>query len=502
MQRKRHTEVIKKLHRFRKSAIGSTGSFFADLATWLVRPAHVSSMSPTLASATKRLPDFAGDPHWDPKKAFQVLPSLRVPDTPVSHTPPTWREFQDAANQPKKKAMGMDAVPPHTIQWLLENVQWILYRRVCELWHQGQMPTEWTDTRISLLYKKGDPRDASHYRPIAVSTCMYQITTKLILRRIKTPLTEVLSKHQAGGRRGHTTLSQAIKLWWSALSMPGTQDVVLPDIAKAYPSTPHPLLWAAMQRVGVPDRYISMMQYAYQETRCYFRVDGEKHSYHQRRGVKEGCPLSPLLFCVVYEMFHGTLAVEFPSVQCYTYMDDVAFVSPDRSTTMAVLRRVTDLGNTLGVHVHKGKTEVYCWSATYKVDRLLWDGQVNTVRPPILSYLGHIIAHPQWAHKARSDYLDLITSDLAQYAHIPKDGWERKQVVNSILMPSWLHRAVLIPSDRWYKEVDDLCSVFVRRPKGMVPGRNTKLLSAPVGGDSSQLWSRPYATITKHFGYL
>ena len=62
------------------------------------------------------------------------------------------------------------------------------------------MPTEWIDTCILLLYKKGDPRDASNYRLIAVSTCMYQITTKLILRRIKTPLTEVLSEPQAGGR--------------------------------------------------------------------------------------------------------------------------------------------------------------------------------------------------------------------------------------------------------------------------------------------------------------
>ena len=45
-------------------------------------------------------------------------------------------------------------------------------------------------------------------------------------------------------------------------------------------------------------------------------------------------------------------------------------------------------------------------------------------------------------------------------------------------MPRWPHRAVLIPSDRWYKEVDDLC--LVCQPKGMVSGRNTKQLSAPV----------------------
>ena len=103
--------------------------------------------------------------------------------------------------------------------------------------------------------------------------------------------------------------------------------------------------------------------------------------------MKEGCPLSPLLFCVVYEMFHGTLAADLQSVDFYTYMDDVPFVSPDPSTTLAVHRRVTDLGNTLGFHVNKRKTNVYCWSATYKVDQLLWDGQVNTVRPPILTYL-------------------------------------------------------------------------------------------------------------------
>ena len=142
--------------------------------------------------------------------------------------------------------------------------------------------------------------------------------------------------------------------------------------------------------------------------------------------MKEGCPLSPLLFCVVYEMIHGTLAAEFPSVHFSTYMDDVAFVSPDRSTMLAVLRRVTDLGNTLGLHVNKGKTEVYCWSVTYKVDQLLWDGRVNTVRSSILCYLGHTIVQPQWAHKARLDYEDLITPKLAQYAHVPMDGWERK----------------------------------------------------------------------------
>ena len=80
---------------------------------------------------------------------------------------------------------------------------------------------------------------------------------------------------------------------------------------------------------------------------------------------------------------------------------------------------------------------------------------------PILNYLGHTIAHPQWAHKPPPDYLDHMSSDLAQYAHTPLDGWERKHVVKSILRPRWLDRARLMPSDEQYHEVDKFCAAFL-----------------------------------------
>ena len=36
------------------------------------------------------------------------------------------------------------------------------------VWATGVLPASWTDTRITLLYKKGDSGDASNYRPIVV----------------------------------------------------------------------------------------------------------------------------------------------------------------------------------------------------------------------------------------------------------------------------------------------------------------------------------------------
>ena len=59
--------------------------------------------------------------------------------------------------------------------------------------------------------------------------------------------------------------------------------------------------------------------------------------------MKEGCPPSPLLICVVYELRHGTLSAEFPTVCFYTYLDDAASVSADRATTLNVLHPGTKL---------------------------------------------------------------------------------------------------------------------------------------------------------------
>ena len=134
---------------------------------------------------------------------------------------------------------------------------------------------------------------------------MYQVLCKLLLLRLKTPLTSMLSAYQGGGRKGRTTITQAMALWSNVLQFEGEPYAVLLDIAKAYPSTPHPLLWETMHTLGVPAPMISLIRQAYCQTRYFFRAGGTQHSYHQQRGVKEGCPLSPLQFYVVYEIDHS-----------------------------------------------------------------------------------------------------------------------------------------------------------------------------------------------------
>ena len=104
----------------------------------------------------------------------------------------------------------------------------------------------------------------------------------------------------------------------------------------------------------------------------------------------------------------------------------------------------------------------------------------HKVRPPILRYLGHILARPSWAHKARSDYLGMVQADLAQYQSVPLNGWERAQLVNFVLLPRWLQRLVPPPPlTKTLHQVDTLVSEFIRAPKGMEATMNNNMLGTP-----------------------
>ena len=86
---------------------------------------------------------------------------------------PTWKQFCEVIQQPKKKARGPDKISPHLLQWLLKELQWDLYQAILNVWGIGEIPPHWLEARLSLLYKKGNTASAMNYRPINVSNSIY-----------------------------------------------------------------------------------------------------------------------------------------------------------------------------------------------------------------------------------------------------------------------------------------------------------------------------------------
>ena len=95
------------------------------------------------------------------------------------------------------------------------------------------------------------------------------------------------------------------------------------------------------------------------------------------------------------------------------------------------------------------------------------------MRPPIFRYLGHTIAHPSWAQRARDEVLAKVESDLTRYRALPLNAFERVQLLNSVLIPRWLYHTMFIPHDRMLQHMDKICLIFVPIAKGLDTTKRT-----------------------------
>ena len=164
--------------RCRKCAVRGRSTFFSGGFT----PFRMTSPQPDMTSAAGHLPNFAGDPLWQPKEAKDLLSRVPHPCPSITTDRPSWESFTQALCRPKIKAAEVDHVAPHLYQWLPRELQWDLYIGVCQVWESGDIPG------------------------------MYSIVPRLLLDTVREPINAALSDPQAGSRRGDTTSQEALRM--------------------------------------------------------------------------------------------------------------------------------------------------------------------------------------------------------------------------------------------------------------------------------------------------
>ena len=217
-------------------------AFFNALTWWLITPFRTTNPQSDTTSAVEHLPHFAGDPPWRPEEPKALLSQVLKPGRPISPDPPSWQSFTKALRQPKNNGASMDHVAPELYWCLPRELHWDLYIVVRHVWESGDVPYQWLQARIAMIYKSGPPQAARSCRPISVATGIYSILARLILDTLRGPIDAALSDPHAGCSRGYTTSQQALRMSMLLHQYGDGALVCLVDIAKAYPSMPHECL--------------------------------------------------------------------------------------------------------------------------------------------------------------------------------------------------------------------------------------------------------------------
>ena len=91
------------------------------------------------------------------------------------------------------------------------------------------------------------------------------------------------------------------------------------DLSKAYDVVPHEAMFAKLHQIGVRGRMLAFIRVLYESSEV--RVRGSTTTFKLDRGLRQGCPLSPILFDIFINDLYGRpdvirreLGVEIPGV--------------------------------------------------------------------------------------------------------------------------------------------------------------------------------------------
>ncbi|KAK3908766.1 Transposon TX1 uncharacterized 149 kDa protein [Frankliniella fusca] len=232
-----------------------------------------------------------------------------------------------------------------------------------------------------LIPKVKEPVTVKDFRPVTLLDVDGKILSRILARRLEKVQDKLLHPLQVrggGGRTMHAALADirdCIAVVDTANRQPRTKVgacLVALDIAGAFNNVTHQVIWEILRRYGVGADFITLIMSMYRKATTCVRINGSlTPPFVLGRGVRQGCPLSMVIFNVVMSVLIRVLACRLrgisipdvrgggaePCLAVSAYVDDVIAVLERPEDAAALATALRDFGEETGLKVNNTKSK-------------------------------------------------------------------------------------------------------------------------------------------------
>ena len=204
------------------------------------------------------------------------------------------------------KSPGSDGLPTEFYLSFWDDLGDFLVLVLNERYRLGVLTYSQRESLLRLLYKKDDRRLPKNWRPISLLNTDYKLASKAITERLKPVMNSIVHRDQTCGVVGRSIFSN-LQLIRDTLDMIDKTDepgiLVTLDQEKAFDRVDHEFLMRTLAKFGFGPSFCNWVALFYNDVFSRIICNGNlSMPVFLGRGVRQGCPLSPLLYVLVSEV--------------------------------------------------------------------------------------------------------------------------------------------------------------------------------------------------------
>ena len=241
---------------------------------------------------------------YETKKPLMQDPAPSVPPCEALNAPFTSYEMEKAIMKLKNnKAGGLDRITNEMLKCTPRPILTLLLDFINLCLEKSLISTSLCRDLIVPIFKDGHRDDPDDYRGLCLLSAIIKLMMLMFEERIqnKSNSMNLIHKNQIGFRKkcrtsDHLLALKAIVKKYVTIGKSKLY-VGFVDFKKAYDSIPHMKLLNRMRKIGLHGNLLDLIENIYLKTKCAVKVNNKiTEFFNYANGVRQGCPLSPLLF--------------------------------------------------------------------------------------------------------------------------------------------------------------------------------------------------------------
>lgn len=295
-------------------------------------------------------------------------------------------------------------------------------------------------------------------RPISLLNSDLKIICKLLALQIQRILPDIINKDQNGfvvGRQGYHNIRRVLNIIWSKKNANDTA-LLSVDAEKAFDRIEWPYLFSILEKLNYGNNFIKWVKMLYSNPTAEI-VSNKIFSkaIQIRKGCRQGCPLSPLLFTLAIEPLASAIRLH-PRISGITvgptehrislFADDVILYLTDLENSIpAVMEVIQEFGRISGYKVNNTKSSIMVLNVGERINPISEIKQFKVVEHFV--YLG-VQIFPELQQVIKSNYeliMKTIAASIDSWTSLPISILGRVNVLKMNILPKLLYLFQSIP---------------------------------------------------------